>query len=537
MKLKINGTEYKATSKWKISEKVGNPTSSDFQVLVEQQDVPLSGDMVEFVTDTDEKMFFGILGIPKTPSYSSPYEQRLYSLNCLNGNSILQRRLANVSYSNKTMTEIVLDLYARYIAPEGITLGTVSQIDTPTFEVYNCKNMNLMSVMNELAGFIGGIWQVTDEKVFNFVKVDDFPHCSQTLTMDNAPFGKLQRTDSARDLRTNQIIDGAVITTDPQTEDYDVTEDWTGFDTVFPIIQKPAMKVDGEDVPSDEIGERGIDDDNPDILFYWSYNSTSVSLNTHYTGAMSVQEGDTVTIIYVGLAPIRYEVRNSAKIEEIAQRTGLSGIIDNLYTDETIVTRNDAINKANALLLQYGEQKNTIKCVTDVHTLVDAGFSLSDVDLYRQWTFDLPELDMTGEYVITEKTIEPFRLDDESSLKLTLTFTDRNFIQSYGETISKLYFDITKLSVRAEEIVIVDINVDETLGLGENVDIGYIIPLWVCAMMENGQIAQPLGTIMPNLVIGGSTGWRNRWTVFVTTVDTGEVCSPFLGADQYLCVL
>lgn len=537
MKLKINGTEYKATANWKISEKVGNPTSSEFKVLVEEQEVPLSGDVVEFLTDDDQKMFFGVLGIPKTPSYSSPFEQRLYSLNCLNGNSILQRRLANVSYSNKTMTEIVLDLYDRYIAPEGITLGTVSEIDTPTFEVYNCKNMNLMSVMNELAGYISGIWQVTDDKVFNFVKVDDFPHCSKELNIDNAPFGKLQRTDTSRDMRTNQIIDGAVITTDPQVEDYEVTEDWTGFDTVFPIIQKPTMYVDGEEVPSDQIGERGIDDDDPNILFYWSYNSTSVSLNSQYTGAMSVQEGDTVTIVYVGLAPVRYEVRNPIKIQEIADRTGLSGIIDNLYTDETIVTRNDAMNKANALLLQYGEQKNTIKCVTDVHTLVDAGFLLTDIDLYRQWKFNLPELDMVGDYVITEKTIEPFRLNDDESFKVSLTFMDRNFIQSYGETISNLYFDITKLSVRADEIVIMDVNIDETLSLGEIVDIGHIMPLWVCDMMENGQIAQPLGTIMPNLVIGGSTEWRSRWTVFATTVDSGEICTPYLGADQYVCLL
>ena len=536
MKLKINGTDYKATAKWSISEKVGNPTSSSFQVLVEEQGVPLSGDVVEFLTDNDDKLFFGILGIPKSPSYSSPFEQKVYSLTCQNGNSILQRRLANVSYSEKTMTEIVTDLYHRYIEPEGITMGTISEIDTPTFEVYNCKNMNLMSVMNELAGFIGGIWQITDERVFNFVKVDDFPHCSKTLTLDNAPFGKLQRTDTSRDLRTNQIIDGAFITTDPQTEVYVVTEDWTGFFTSFPILEKPSIWVNGVQVPSNAIGERGVEEEEDSILFFWAQNSNQVSVNNRYTGSITIEEGDSVQIVYVGLAPVRYEVQNASKIEELAQRTGLSGIIDDLYTDSTIVTRQDAMNKAESLLMQFGEQKNTIKCVTDVHTLQDAGFLLSDVNLYTQWTFAIPEFDMNGEYVITEKTIEPLRQDDDDSLKITLTFMDRNFVQSYGETISKLYFDITKLSIRADEIVISDIYIDETLELGENVDMGYIMPLWVADIMRNGQIAQPLGTIMPNLVCGGQD-WRSRWTVYATDADTGVVCSPYLGEDQYVCVI
>lgn len=537
MKVLINGIGYEGLADWNIAEKVGNPTSSTLRVLVESQPVPQSGDVVEFLDDNDTVIFFGILGIPKSPAYSSPYEPRIYNLNCTNGNAITQRRLANVSYSNKTMTEIVNDLFDRYIAGEGITKGTISEIDTPTFEVYNCKNMNLMSVLNELAGFIGGVWQITNDKVFNFVKLDDFPHCSQVLTLDNAPFGNLQRTDNAKDLRTNQIIDGAFLTTDPQTEQYMVTDDWSGFDTVFPIIQQPSMSINGTPVPDDAIGVRGIDDEDEDVLFLWSYNSRQVSVNRNYTGSITLAVNDVVQIVYVGMAPIRYEVMNSDKADEIAQKTGLSGIIDNLYVDSTIVTRQDAVNKAEALLQQYGEQKNTIRCVTDSHTLLMAGFVPSDIELYTQWTFDIPELDMVGEYVITEKTLKPLRLDDDSSMAISLTFMDRDFVQSYGETISKLYFDVTKLSVRAEETVILDMYLSETTELVEELEDGAGLPLFVAQAMYNGQIALPLGTIMPNLCHGGGDEWRRRWTVFATDVDTGEICSPYLGEDQYVCGL
>ena len=534
MKLKINGTTYPATSQWQIQEMVGNPTSSSFSVNSESVK-PHAGDVIEFFTDDDICLFFGVIGIPKSPSYSSEYESRVYNLNCKNGNAILQRRIANVSYANKTMTEIVTDLFNRYIVQEGITLGTISQINTPVFKKYNCKNMNLMAVLNELAGYINGVWQVTNDKVFNFVKIEDFPRCSMPVTLQNASFGRLQWTEDAQTLRTNQIIDGAYITTDPQTETFVVTEEWQGFNTIFPIVQQPSISINGIDVPSSEIGVAGIDE-STSVLFYWSYNSTNVTVNPTYSGSTTLSEGDSVEIVYIGQTPIRYEAVNTEKVEEIAEKTGLSGLIDNVYTDPTITTRQDAVNKADALLLQYGEPKNTIKCVTDIHILTDAGFVADDIELYRQWTFDIPELGIEGEYVITERTITPLRLDEDDSIKISLVFSDRNFVQSYGETITQLYQDVTKLSVREDEVIISGNYITERLELSEEIGIGRVIPLWVADIMRNGQIAQPLGTIMPNLVTGGAD-WRNRWTVYVTTVDTGEVCSPYVGEDQYACYL
>ena len=355
------------------------------------------------------------------------------------------------------------------------------------------------------------------------------------VTLDNASFGELQWSEDGKDLRTNQIIDGAFITTDPQTETYIVTEDWTGFNTVFPIIQQPYIWINGDEVPQNEIGVLGLES-STDILFYWSYNSTQVTKNPAYQGEMSVAVGDEVEIVYIGQTPIRYEVVNTEKVDEIAQKTGLSGYIDNVVNDPTITTRQDAVNKANALLLQYGEAQNSLTCVTDIHTLLSAGFLASDIDLYKQWYFDIPELDIVGDFVITERTIEPLRYNEDGSIMVRLKFSDRNFIQSYGEIISQIYQDFTKLSVRADEIIIYDQNVYEELTLDEDIYSGQIIPLWVAPSLLNGQIALPLGTIMPNLVSGGED-WRSRWTIFAGTDDTGVVCTPYLGEEQYLCTL
>lgn len=505
MKIKINGKTYNGgLSNWSISEKIGNPTSSTIQIEVQAGDIiPQAGDVIQILEDDDSPVFFGLIGIPKSPQYRSFFQPKIYTMNCTNGNSVLSRRVVNYSFSNKTITEIVNILFNDYISSEGITLGVVSNIPSPVFEVYNCKNMNLLAVLNELAGYINGAWQVTDDKVFNFVALEDFPLCSQEINKDTACITNLQVSDSDRDLRTSQIIDGAYITTDPQDESVTVTAQWQGFLTAFAVIQKPQMWVNGVQVPSEEIGVQGVDGNNPNILFYWAYNSRQISLNTQYTGSITVQEGDTVRILYVGLAPIRYEIRDTSKINEIAQRTGLSGIIDNVYNDPTIVTLEDANAKAKGLLAQYGEQQHTVVCEVNRDFALENGFLTRDFELYTQWHFNLPEVNLVGDYVLTEKNVQPFVLNDDESLYMKLTFTDRNFIQSYGEIISNLYHDIVKLSVRAEETVIISYDIKETTALSEQLEYGGTMVLYVADSMENGQIAQPLGTIMPNLVNGG----------------------------------
>lgn len=128
MKIFINGVEKTGgLSGWKFSEKIGNPTSSTVQLVVGAGELPpVSGDVIEMKDDSDNVVFFGLVGVPKSQSFSSFFQPKVYTLNCTNGNSILARRIVNQSFVNKTITEIVQTLYSVYIADEGISLGTIS---------------------------------------------------------------------------------------------------------------------------------------------------------------------------------------------------------------------------------------------------------------------------------------------------------------------------------------------------------------------------------------------------------------------------
>ena len=505
MKIKINGQEQSGgLSGWSFSEKIGNPTSSTIQIVVGAgESHPNAGDVITITDDNDNAIFFGLVGIPKSTVTRSFFQPRVYTLNCTNGNSVLSRRIVNYSFVNKNITEIVNLLYSEYIASEGITLGKVSDIPSPVFEIYNCKNMTLLEVLNELAGYINGAWQVTNEKVFNFVAIEDFPRCSHVIDENSAIIGNLQTIESDRELRTSQVIDGAYITTDTQTENFTVSEEWTGFMVAFPIQEKPRIFLNSTEIPPEEIGRDGIDDGDTTKLFMWKLDSKEINLNSAYTGSIQIQQGDTITCEYVGLAPIRYEMRDENKIQELQERTGLSGIIDSVYTDNTITTKQDAETKALALLDMFGSQQRTIRCDVSRDFAFKKGFVAGDFELYTQWTFNLPQLELVGDFVLTEKTITQEVMADDESLMYRLTFTDRNFIQSYGEIISNLYHDMVKLSVRADELVISLKNLSETTTPREDLEVTSALGLWVCESMENGQIAQCLGSIVPNLVHGG----------------------------------
>ena len=113
----INGTAYQAERDFYISEQSGNKTSSEIAVLVEDQPIPVSGDIIE-LKDGTTTLFWGTCGIPKSPKYSTGLEQNIYRITCGNANSILANRIVNVAYQNYTVTQIVNDLYTNYISQE-----------------------------------------------------------------------------------------------------------------------------------------------------------------------------------------------------------------------------------------------------------------------------------------------------------------------------------------------------------------------------------------------------------------------------------
>jgi hypothetical protein len=491
----INGIEYKARADFEIAEKAGNKTSSGFTVVIgDGQPVPAAGDIIECLDDTTgEKLFYGTCGIPKSPKYTSLFtDVREYSITCGNGNSILDNRIANVAMQNKTITEIVNTLFTLYIAAEGITLGVVSNI-TATMSVYTASDFNLRDCLNELANSVNAVWEITPDRVFNFIVWDDFPSFPYTINENFLLGTELQHSTRSYNLRTVQIVSGATDTTDPQTENFIYDGEQKTFSTSYPIDSKPQIWVDEVEVPQNKIGVKGFDDSNDNMVFLFSYRSQEVSYveRTEFLTA-----GDRVTITYIGIFSIRTIVSNQAKIAEIAAKTGTSGVIERMQLAYNIRSTADAINLGLSLLSQFEEKEGQITFWLTSAQLRDYDLTLSDTNLLTMFRFDLGEFGMSGEYVISERKITPILIDlDDNTpheFKISLKLADRNILKSYGQVIRDLEKDVTQLAIRPDEIVVSAEFINETERLSERMNTYRDLAYYVCEYIYQGSMVAPM---------------------------------------------
>lgn len=185
--------------------------------------------------------------------------------------------------------------------------------------------------------------------------------------------------------------------------------------------------------------------------------------------------------------PIRVVAYNQSKIAEIAELTGTSGKREQVYLATDITTTNDALQLAQSLLTQFSEAKGEITLWLLSSQVKALGMTLDDIDIFTQLTFDLPALGITGKYVITERTLELASVSTEN-YKVTLKLSDRNYLKSYGETISALYRDISQLYVRQDDIVINQSYFAETINYAETTETSIAIPYFCTPQIVNGSL-------------------------------------------------
>lgn len=494
MKVLINGTEYPALRDYRIEEQAGNKTSTTVSVEVgEGQPFPTAGDIIEiydtepynlfipqgagtlrtksgrrFLVRSDRSaercVFYGMCGIPKSPKYRTLREKRIYTIVCGNANSILSNRVVNEAFQNYTVTAIVQALYDGYIAEENISLGAISDIDV-TMEVYTAKDRNLQEALNELADLVGATWTITPGRKFSFLAEADFPVFSKTIDSGFLLGTDLQHTCRDYKTRTVQIVSGATDTTSTQTENFIYDGTHSSFTTVYPIAAKPTIKINGSTVAAAYIGVRGIDDNDSSIKFFFSFNSETVTYNTS-SGALS--SGNTVTVQYTGIFPVRIVRSNQTAINAVAQRTGTSGKREQIVVDTSLSSQADAQQLAESLLARFSEQSEEISLWLLSSELTKRGYNYDDFALLTAVSFDLPQIGVQGKYIITSRTVEPFDADLSGTKKITLLLTNRDYLKSHAETLSTLRRDINRLSIREDEIVVSSATVDELTAYAES---------------------------------------------------------------------
>lgn len=203
VEVKIGGVAYSATDGYQIRQQAGAVSSSSIAVRVDAQAVPQPLQSAQVLINS-VPVFYGIIVTVEDPERSTGFEPGVYGLELQSMETILNFRLINRNWYNKYIHEIVADIFASYLAEEGITLGTISTT-TVQIAAYRKSYSKASEILDDLVGRLdGATYYITPDKKFHFVVRSDFPSVAAPEHITG-----LKRTRSYGDLRTVQIVRGA----------------------------------------------------------------------------------------------------------------------------------------------------------------------------------------------------------------------------------------------------------------------------------------------------------------------------------------
>jgi hypothetical protein len=377
--------------------------------------IPEVQDIIKLYHDS-ECFYIGIVSEVDTAEYSSGYEPERYRVEAQSFEAVLKNRLVNDAWDSDSAdirtSDIVADIFASYIEPEGITLGKITQTSR-MWQTYKAQYMTVYAVLQELADEIGYTFQIDCDRKFYFIQKNDFVEVTPPEHTT-----KLKGKYTKDDMRSVQIITGGSEDTSRQTESTYWT---TGQSTVtlgYALSSLVGITINGSTAST---GIRGVEDADTGVTFLYQVDSNVITLNSNATTQPTT--GDLVVFVYYGTYGITV-VRNNASLEaDIASRNGTSGQIENLYNDETLATFGDAEKLAQGLLTQYGEAQANITCVCH-------DFDASQI--LNIWPLEQGQK-ITGRFVVVERTISSFGPD---KFKINVKLKNRNFYARYGLVIT-----------------------------------------------------------------------------------------------------
>lgn len=413
VEVRIGGVVYRATNEYMVRNQAGAVSTSTIDVVVGTNPVPRAYQQAQILFD-GVPAFWGIIQTVDTPAFSSGFEVKRYSLQISSGAILFQNRLVAESYEGVYTHEIVADLYSKYLEAEGVTLGTISTTDR-YFESYTASYEKLADVLQDLADELGASFDISPTKEFFFVTRDDFEECDPP-----AEIAELKRSEQVGDMRSVQIITGATEETSTQTRGVYWADGQAEQVLAYSLSQEPNVLINGV---AANVGVRGVDDSDTSITFLWEYGSPVVSVNAD--AITKPATGDLVTFVYLGFYDILVVNTNDQLVADLAARSGTTGRIERILTDESITNYQDADTKGAGLLDAYSEEEREVSLFC------------KDVDasrLYLMWDLAYTSLGIEGLYVVVEQTIQHYY---DGAYKVSVKMKNRNFYCRYGQSFRR----------------------------------------------------------------------------------------------------
>lgn len=433
LRLFISGIEYRIATDYQIREKVGQSVAGSVNALVEDgQDVPVSQQSIEIrETDGTTVIYKGLILAVDHPVWSSREEAFRVGLECKSLDVIFDRRIINDAYTDMTTTEIVNAIYTDYLVEEGLTLGTIGTF-TRHYEKYVASALSMRKVLDELGDAVQAAAYVTPTGEFCFCSLQEFMEVTPPTHIT-----KLQKKENGIKLRTVQRLTGANEETSLQTSSTVWATNQSNVLVDYQVSSISAATINGSPV---NVGIKGVDEADTTKTFLTRYGDNIIVLNPSAT--VKPTASDIVAFLYYGFFSVEVIQENEALKTEIAGLSGTSGKIESVQVDTSITSFADGEAMAADLLDENGEREETI-------TGIYRGLELDKLTLLNAWTLDYPDLDITGKYVIVDRSISYF--GDVYNVPFTLK--NKNFYNRSGTVLDKNDKQLNNLSIRIDDAV------------------------------------------------------------------------------------
>lgn len=358
----VDITSYYRPQSLTIEDEINTRSTARFQMADKTGALEITDGAPIEIYDYSGNLIFG--GYTIFPRKVNPIgtDAIFYDIECVDMNSLADRYLVAMAYTNETSGNIVRSIMNEYLLQDGVTEGTIET--GATIEVAKfTRTGSATDAINQIAEINGFHWFIDFDKKLYF----------QSRTATTAPFNILDnsaivninvRKNRSR-YRNRQYFRGGVYPTDSAITGESPSPKPDGvartFTLRYPVAEKPRIYVNSVEVSQNEIGVNGLDGSVTAIKWFYSYNSATITQDSAQTVLSTT---DTITVDYIGLIPLFLVAEDTTAIDSRALVENNAGIYEALETDTTINNKQQALDIAYGRLRKYTKIESELEYET-----------------------------------------------------------------------------------------------------------------------------------------------------------------------------
>jgi hypothetical protein len=282
----------------------------------------------------------------------------VHAITCKDMHYLADKRLAASSYLLQPAGVIVLDLFNKYLAAEGVTITATSIALGPTISeaVFNYEPIN--KCLDAIAKQSGYWWQIDQYKVLFFQPYGAIP---APWVVDGTMVDQVKGVsfeEGNAQYVNRQYATGSYDKTPTLTESHHGDGVTKAFALGYQLAASiPIIKVNGV---TQTTGRKG-----QDFGFQWYYAEGDQTVTQDPSQAI-LSSSDTLAVTYRGRFPVVALAQNGGLIasQQTLEATG-TGYVESKYHNARISTLTGAFSVASSLLAHYGSRMSTLTFITN----------------------------------------------------------------------------------------------------------------------------------------------------------------------------